>query len=339
MYLAEPEDSALLASSLQTRALQENTENSAHRKLLWQGSIKEIYLQPSFSHAKRIIELPNHWRLETTQSKELEEYIHQNLSVYRRTLRYIEQEKVGILTLGAIAVFFIGVIYFIVLPVVSKAIVALIPEHLETVIDKGVLKSMESGGYFLKSELALEKQQQLTEGYQATCQNQPCPSYQIYFRKSNAAIRANAFALPGGIIVVTDALVNLSEHPEEVWAILAHEMGQIQGKHALTHIVHNATLSAIFMIATGDITSVGYALTLSFLSLQHSRARETEADTYAKQHMEKSCIPLTRFAEMLKKISDQKGNDHSTSSFLSTHPSTEERIQPFLNATTVGTCQ
>jgi Zn-dependent protease with chaperone function len=336
----ETEITKIESNSLQLHPPQESTANLLHRTPIWQGKIKDIYLQPSFSRAKRIIELPNHWRLETTDSKEskaLETYINQNLSIYRRILSYIEQEKTGILTLSAIAVFFIGIVYFILLPVTTQAIVALIPEHLETMMGEGVLKSMESGEYFSKSEITTEKQQQLINGYQSTCKHQPCPPYQILFRKSNEAIGANAFALPGGIIVVTDALVKLSEQPEDVWAILAHEMGHVQAKHSLRHIVRNATLSAIFMLVTGDITSIGYALTLSFLNLQHSRTLETEADAYAKEHLEKNCIPLTHFATMLKKISSQRGHD-ANASFLSTHPNTEERIQLFLAPSATKKC-
>ncbi len=54
----------------------------------------------------------------------------------------------------------------------------------------------------------------------------------VEFRAS-PIIGANAFALPGGIVIVTDQLMQLAEHDDEILAVLAHEIGHVKHRHVL----------------------------------------------------------------------------------------------------------
>ena len=104
--------------------------------------------------------------------------------------------------------------------------------------------------------------------------------FQLEFRKSEQ-VGPNAFALPSGIIVLTDELVLLAEHPHEISSVLAHEVGHIQHRHALRSLLQNSAVVLLIASVTGDVTSItalSATLPTMLLEAQYSRAFETEAD-------------------------------------------------------------
>ena len=68
---------------------------------------------------------------------------------------------------------------------------------------------------------------------------------------------ANAVALPAGIIIMTDALVELSENDEELAAVLAHEIGHVRNRHALRALLQNSVVAGSIILVTGDASSAG----------------------------------------------------------------------------------
>ena len=83
----------------------------------------------------------------------------------------------------------------------------------------------------------------------------PAFRFDLFFRHSEA-LGANAFALPNGIIVVTDDLVNLAEHEDEILGVLAHEIGHVVGRHALRRVLQNSGVVLLVAGITGDIVSI-----------------------------------------------------------------------------------
>ena len=67
---------------------------------------------------------------------------------------------------------------------------------------------------------------------------------------------ANAFALPNGTIVVTDDLVKLAEHDDELVAVLAHEIGHVVSRHALRRVLQDSGVMLLVAGITGDIVSI-----------------------------------------------------------------------------------
>ncbi len=177
------------------------------------------------------------------------------------------------------------------------------------------------------STLPAERQQRIAQQLTAHCAKQPCPAHRLLFRHSTL-FGANAMALPGGTVIVTDALVELSRHDEEVLAVLAHELGHVEQRHSLRLALQSIGAGAILVAVTGDIGSVtDLAAGLPSLLLQsgYSRDMEREADAYALAWLNTACIAPQRFADMLGRL-DQ---DASETGLLDSHPGTRERIQPF----------
>ncbi|HEY8993395.1 MAG TPA: TonB family protein [Lacunisphaera sp.] len=139
----------------------------------------------------------------------------------------------------------------------------------------------------------------------------------------------NAFALPGGIIVVSDELVRLTKIDDEIAAVLAHEIGHARHRHGIQGILRNSAALLVVSTVTGDLSTLTtFAGTLPFLLLQrgYSREFEIEADDYALDLMDRMGIGAHHFGSILKKLETARPTQGNDFTYLSTHPSTAERI-------------
>jgi predicted Zn-dependent protease len=148
----------------------------------------------------------------------------------------------------------------------------------------------------------------------------------------------NAFALPGGIVRVTDSLLQrLRLSDAELAALLAHEMGHILHRHSQARILQDKLMSFLSKKIFQDSgshqdsfsDSVGKLLlkSASFLGTQSfSRKNEYEADAAAWDMLLHSRIYSPKAVEkLLQKLWDASGGSGKTS-WESTHPGTQDRI-------------
>jgi len=150
-------------------------------------------------------------------------------------------------------------------------------------------------------------------------------------------IGANAFALPGGTVVMTDALTKLARNDDQISAVLAHEIGHVRHRHGLRMALQAAGLAALAAALFGDatsITSLATALPVALLQSGYSRDLEAEADDYAFQRLREVGLSPKAFADimLLLEKSRQKATGGGTRDYLSTHPATAKRIQRALSA-------
>jgi Zn-dependent protease with chaperone function len=139
----------------------------------------------------------------------------------------------------------------------------------------------------------------------------------------------NAFALPGGRIVVMRELIAKAETPEEVAGVLAHELGHIAGRHAEAQLIRATGLQLLLSLATGGDT-ISTAAGVATI-LQYSREAERQADAFAQAMLEAAAIDplgLKRFFERILKDEGRSegGVFGKIGSIFSTHPGTDERI-------------
>jgi Zn-dependent protease with chaperone function len=154
-------------------------------------------------------------------------------------------------------------------------------------------------------------------------------AYRLELRQGGP-LQANAFALPDGIVVVTDELVELSQNEDEVVAVLAHEVGHVRGRHALRMLLQGAGVAAITLAVFGDVSSTS-ALAASvptvLINAKHSREFEVEADEFAKQWLREHGIPQRRFDDLLCRLEKSSPAGDETITYLRSHPPTAERAQ------------
>lgn len=163
--------------------------------------------------------------------------------------------------------------------------------------------------------------------------------------RSGARIGANAFALPGGTVVVTDEMILLITGQsgneltgvlaEELAAVLAHEIGHVQGNHGMRRLVRDGMVTVIAGSLFSDFSSVVTLASAGIVNREFSREMEVEADSYAIDRLRQVNISPARLADVLQQMEHvhQRANGASSRSrigqYISSHPATEDRIARF----------
>ena len=165
--------------------------------------------------------------------------------------------------------------------------------------------------------------------------------YRYRFEVVNDA-SPNAFALPGGFVVIHTGLIVNANNAEEVLGVLAHEITHVEEQHGVQNVIGSAGLyvgaTAVFGDASGLLAVMANAAPL-LLSQSYSRRFEEEADTKGFALLQSAGINprgLATFFErlmaeekkQLAKIENEQARDAMKvgAKFLSTHPATEKRI-------------
>lgn len=146
-----------------------------------------------------------------------------------------------------------------------------------------------------------------------------------YFVKKDRSI--NAFAAPGGFVVVHTALVGQSGSPEELAGVLAHEMQHVLKRHATKALFQDLSLQVLIAAWTGDAGGLEIALETAgnLGKLRFSRQAETEADLEGMRMLHEARIAPGGMVAFLKSLETMDVPDGLT--YLSTHPRSEDRIR------------
>lgn len=154
----------------------------------------------------------------------------------------------------------------------------------------------------------------------------------------------NAFAAPGGYIVIFDGLLQMAETPDEVAGVLGHEIAHVTHRHATTNMVRTIGFQAIIVpLITGGTMASDLLSGLGQQALQSSYTREaeTEADLAAVELLKAAGIKAGSFTDLLSRIEAAYGSDDdddvpgdetdgfefSIPDMLATHPATPARAR------------
>lgn len=127
----------------------------------------------------------------------------------------------------------------------------------------------------------------------------------------------NALALPGGTIVVTDALLRRAS-PDAFAGVLAHEIGHVHLRHGLKAMVHEGGLALMFGMVTGDPGGLVAGAGRLVIGSAYSRDAEREADAFAVTALAALGGDPTALTPFLAAIETAGGD--VTGGLLSTHP-------------------
>jgi predicted Zn-dependent protease len=142
----------------------------------------------------------------------------------------------------------------------------------------------------------------------------------------------NAFALPGGHVVVTTGLLEMAARPEELAGVVAHEIAHVTQKHAFREAISSYGPALIFkLFASGGSGLLGMLGGTSELlvSQSFSQEYELEADAVGWQTLVDAHIDPRGLAEMLTKFKALErgmGREPGLTAFNS-HPAVEKRIR------------
>ncbi len=186
------------------------------------------------------------------------------------------------------------------LPWAADKIAQHLPLSLEKKIGDQEMKIMDEH-YLAPSKLPPSDQARLQEMFAAMKQpHGEKTGYRLEFR--DGKIGPNAFALPNGVIVMTDQLVRLAGNDQAVLGVLAHELGHVQRRHSLRGLLQTLGVGVVLSVTVGDVSSVLAAAPTFLLNQKYSRDFEREADQYAIDMMRVNQVALTPLADLFAKM-------------------------------------
>lgn len=137
----------------------------------------------------------------------------------------------------------------------------------------------------------------------------------------------NAFTMPGGNIYIFSGLIQAADNPEEVAAVLAHEIGHAEKRHVVTRLINDMSVTAILSILSGGDPSMMAEILKSLVGNKFNRKQEMEADKFALRLLETSDIPPKALARFFEKLNDKELDYNEDLEILMTHPHNNRRIE------------
>lgn len=149
----------------------------------------------------------------------------------------------------------------------------------------------------------------------------------------------NAFALPGGHIVLFEGLLKDARSAEEVAGVLGHEMGHLEHRDPTRLALRSAGSVGVLGLLLGDFAGGAAVLFLTekLIQAQYSQGAEEGADTYSHGLLAATGLPSGPMADFFDRLHVKYGDDKGLMSHLASHPDSERRSQAARDANTVNT--
>jgi len=144
----------------------------------------------------------------------------------------------------------------------------------------------------------------------------------------------NAFALPGGHLVLYRGLVDKLQDQHELMSVLGHEAGHVRHRHFLQRLARAASIGAVFTLLAGDTTglvAVMFDSGKELLQKGYSRTEEQVADDEGLKTLQRLGLDTHGADRAMQRLIDA-GGGNLLPEVLSTHPDTESRRQRLMLA-------
>ena len=140
----------------------------------------------------------------------------------------------------------------------------------------------------------------------------------------------NAFALPGGTIMVTDELIDLAKTPDELAAVIAHETAHVEKRHVMQAVWRSFGFGVLLDAAVGGGTGAGQQAILlmgSATNLRYSREAEAEADAGGQDLLAAQGLSSQGMAPFFRRLiaKSEGANAKAVEELISDHPDTLRR--------------
>jgi Zn-dependent protease with chaperone function len=303
-------------------------------------------------HAPRILRFPDGAFIEAEDQRRLDRMLKENGFQESRVVRWQNNWPLSLLALAGLVAALLS-IYQWGVPAAAEALARRLPASFEKSMGDTEFASMEKE-LLAPSALPMEAQQNLRSRFAELVQPRgEKTAYRLEFR--SGSMGANAFALPNGVIVITDdMLITARGNEDALLGILCHELGHVQRHHSARQLLQSGGVGLMLNMWAGDVSSALASIPAIMANLKHSRDFEREADNYAIDMMlanGRSLEPMAEVFETMEKLQagaskaaarqdgddeqdDEEGDDSQDQDadnaprpdYLSTHPSDAERI-------------
>lgn len=220
------------------------------------------------------------------------------------------------------------------------AVAPFVPHAMERRIGAAVVTAMQGDSQTCEKADGVAALQRLVDRFQVASGYEQKVSVRIIDMYETTTVGGrerknrvvNAFAAPGGHMVVMSGLIERADGPEELAGVLAHEMGHIVHRHSVKALLRAYGFGLITKLVVGgfssDVGTVADAGGLLF-ALRHSREAEREADRTALELLDATGMRADGLARFFGRLLDEQGGKDGAQQMgvFSTHPPTKERIE------------
>ncbi|MCS6822788.1 MAG: M48 family metallopeptidase [Cytophagaceae bacterium] len=215
------------------------------------------------------------------------------------------------------------IIYFYILPVAALLAVEAFPKHLEIELGKQIKENWVSA---MKTDST--KTEVINKFYDEL---QKEVEYPIHITVVDEKNIKNAFALPGGEIVVFSAILDSMKSYHELTGLLGHEIGHVENRHTLKALMKSLSsylfVSIVFQDYSGMLAVIAERAAM-IEQLSHSREAESESDQYGYELILKNNGDPNGMISLFENLKDRHDSTAShIPEFLTTHPKLDKRIE------------
>lgn len=294
--------------------------------------LHEVRVSERLGNTPRRIVLPDGGHCEVTDHAALDALLKQGgyrsgwLDRMQHSMRWALISAVLIIIVFAAA-------YRYLLPWGAAAVAQSIPPAMLQKMGASSLQTLDKL-MLQPSKLPAERQQALRAAYAKLAALPDARlDYRIEFR-SAPQIGPNAFALPDGNIVMLDELVALTQNDDEILAVLAHERGHVEQRHALRMVLQSSAVGLVMTWYMGDVSSLLATVPAMLVQASYSRDMEREADDYAARTLSMNGMSPCLLPDILRKLETAHAKrqaeaaankEGSVMDYLASHPATQER--------------
>ncbi len=314
----------------------------------------EVRVESRLGNASRFLRLSEDRRVEVRDNDALDAALRSWGHRHRGAewLHRLEQSWRWVLVSVVVVAVLGSVTYLYGVPWAARRVAFALPERVTTTMTRETLEVFDRtifGESTLEPERRVELQEKFAAFLTAAGDRR---DYRVEFRDGKA-MGPNAFALPSGVIVITDQLVRLAESDDEILGVLAHECGHVRQRHILRGVLQNSAVFVVLALATGDVSSatvLGGAIPSMLMQSKFSREFEREADDHAIAVMHAAGLSAQPLAVMLERLEaahsmrrddvTERGAGEKILDYISSHPPTSERAkrmrEPLVNGDVAG---
>ena len=246
---------------------------------------------------------------------------------------------VSVFTKLSLAVVAVLAMIFVILPAMATSLAYLMPREREVQFGQAVVNQME---WFLSGARTGELACDSPEGLAALAKMETRLTearemeYELDIKVFDHPM-VNAFAAPGGQIVIVRGLLDKATSAEAVAGVLAHEIGHVENRDATIGALRAAGSAGLLSMVLGDFSGGALAVLVTehLISSGYTREAEGLADDFALETLAKADVSSEGLASFFDYIlSLEGGSGSSLPGYLSTHPPSQARADKSRNFAT-----
>lgn len=311
----------------------------AYGTQLHRGVFGLVRVSSRLGNTPRFLDFPDGGRVETGDNEAVDRALARARphASHNRVHRLESHKRFIVLTLLVVVVFIVLVARYGA-PAIARVGAAWVPDAAVRIIGEQALNTLDET-VFEPSALPAPVRERVERYLHAAVADHLHLPLRLVFR-GGESIGANAFALPDGTIVMTDAMVRLAGDDDELLAVFAHEIGHVEYRHAMRRLIQDSVLAFLLTVIAGDISGTSeffLGIPILLTELAYSREFEREADGYAIEYLKGRGTSPAHFANIMRRLEavhacgEEQAEECEAREagqwrdYLSSHPAGDER--------------